>query len=93
MAEIVNNKQGFRVIKLNNNDLINVGFGHICDRCGNSFIKPYEIYYIAVLNMAFCKKCYENWISKAIKYKEDIRYEESNFEFYAKQLNLLQYEK
>ena len=38
---------------------------------------------------AFCKKCYEHWISNAIRYTEDILYEERNFEFYAKQLDLL----
>lgn len=37
----------------------------------------------------FCKKCYERWISHAYRYIEDIPYEERNFEFYAKQLNLL----
>ena len=89
MAEIVNNKQGFRIIKMNKEDLKTVGFGRICDNCGNSLIKYNEIYYIAVLNRAFCKKCYERWISNARKYNEDIPYEERNFEFYAKQLDLL----
>lgn len=53
MAEIINNKQGFLVIKMNKKDLRTVGFDYICDNCGNSLIKPYEVYYIAVLNRVF----------------------------------------
>ena len=89
MAEIINNKQGFLIIKMNKEDLRTVGFGYICDNCGNSLITHNEIYYVAVLNRAFCKKCYERWISHAHRYIEDIPYEERNFEFYAKQLDLL----
>lgn len=89
MAEIVNNKQGFRIIKMNYEDLRTVGFGHICDNCGNLLTKPNEIYYVAVLNRAFCKNCYKHWICNAYRYTEDIPYEERNFEFYAKQLDLL----
>lgn len=55
MAEIVKNKKGFKVMKMNLSEINYIGGFGICDWCGNTST---EGYYIAVLNQWYCPKCY-----------------------------------
>lgn len=92
MAKIVENSKGFKVIKLSIEDAELLGFGIygsgvcVCSRCNKPCVE--DIYYIAVLNDTMCKDCYEEWIKNAKRYSEDICFEERNFDFYKKGLNL-----
>ena len=77
MAKKIENKDGFHIIELTVDEAINkcqFGFATeiICDQC-NKVIEDKDevIYFIAVLNMAFCKECYEDFITKATYYAED----------------------
>lgn len=92
MAKIVENNKGFKVIKLSLEDAELLGFGIygsgacLCARCNKPCVE--DIYYIAVLNDTMCKDCYEEWVKNAKRYSEDAYFEESNFDFYKKGLNL-----
>lgn len=91
MAKIVDNNKGFKVICMNNNEAVNLGFGIfpgscICMRC-NSLVFD-EIYYIAVLNDVMCKSCYEKWYESAIRYNDDAECENRYFNYYSELLGL-----
>lgn len=99
MAEIVENKEGFRVIRMSIEEAIHkceFGFYNvstnttllICDNCNKLMNNDNEVYYVAVLNRLFCKECYEEWYAHAIRYKEDAKYEERYFRSYANALGI-----
>lgn len=51
-----------------------------------------KYYYVAVLNMLFCKDCVEHFIANSPKYDEDAGYELRHYEMVARQLGLLEQE-
>lgn len=51
-----------------------------------------KYYYVAVLNMLFCKDCVEQFIANSPKYDEDRGYEIRHYEMVARQLGLLEQE-
>ena len=51
-----------------------------------------KYYYVAVLNMLFCKDCVEHFIANSPKYDEDAGYELRHYERVARQLGLLEQE-
>lgn len=51
-----------------------------------------KYYYVAVLNMLFCKDCVEHFIANSIHYDEDRSYEIRHYETIARQLGLLEQE-
>lgn len=59
-----------------------------CDDCGRLQYPSSKGYYIAVLNMWFCEKCFLAWTSRAVWYAEDADVERKNFEFYAPRLGV-----
>ncbi|MBR5835188.1 MAG: demethylase [Bacteroidales bacterium] len=79
----VENKQGFLVLEVSRavimGALANYGSTGICDSCAQSTDSGY---YIAVLNQWFCPKCYEAWLSRAVRYVADVPIEERRFKFY-----------
>lgn len=94
MAIIINHKKGFKIIKLSPEEaLVNAGFGIgielVCDNCNKAFFIDDEepLYYIAVLNMVFCKDCYEEWVNNATYYPEDSAIELKRFNYYKELLN------
>lgn len=78
MAEIVKNDKGFKVLKMSLEEVNSIGGLGICDFCNAA---SHEGYYIAVLNMWYCPKCYKEWISRAKYYPEDASIENKNFEY------------
>lgn len=92
--EIVQNKKNFRVIKINKDEAVKLGFGiiedseHLCICMGCNEDCGDEIYYVPVLNDTFCKECYEMWLNNpgTIKYPEDSPFEESNYEYIINEL-------
>lgn len=83
MAKIFENKKGFLVMEVERNELMDAlkdyGCAGVCDMCMG---KPEKGYYIAVLNMWVCEKCFKEWYLRAKKYEEDEAVERKNFEFY-----------
>lgn len=61
-----------------------------CDNCNEILFDEQEepVYYIAVLNMLYCKDCFDDYIENAPYYEEDKEYEKNNYDYYAKILNL-----
>lgn len=94
MAKKINNKKGFHIIELTIDEAINkaqFGFANeiICDQCNKAIEDKDEIiYFIAVLNMAFCKECYEDFISEVEHYEEDEDFEKEQYNVVAELLGL-----
>lgn len=62
---------GYSYIKCSNTDCFKWGGAAICDRCGNYMVD--DVYLIFILNSAYCTKCFNEWITKSKRYKEDIQ--------------------
>lgn len=71
---------GFNMISVTGSELV-------CDDCNGSIGDDDTAYYIAVLNMLFCKECFEQWHKNAKYYPEDAEAEKANYEYYK---NLMQ---
>lgn len=76
MAEIIENKKGFKVLKMRLEEINYIGGFGICDFCNMS---QSEGYYVAVLNQWLCKKCYDEWYLRAKHYPQDAKIENRNF--------------
>ncbi|MBR5592855.1 MAG: demethylase [Bacteroidaceae bacterium] len=85
MAKIVENKKGFMVIECTAVETMKFGGIGICDYCNEADTTGY---YIAVLNCWYCRKCYTEWMERAIFYEEDAPFEKRNFEYYKELLGL-----
>ena len=83
IAEIVENKKRFKVIKLRVTEMITIWDGGqgICDGCNQicTTDNGMEGYYIAVLNRVYCQEDYDKWMEHATRYEEDKTYEEMQF--------------
>lgn len=89
MAKKYNNDKGFLVIEMSISEAtINCNFGTVCDNCNGLLTDEEEVYYFAVLNRLFCKECTDDIIVNQKRYKEDIPYEKSHYNYYAEKLNL-----
>ena len=100
MARIVQNDKGFKVIALSHEEgeLLGWGIWHrndedtddlchfLCMHC-NHDIKG-ELYYVAVLNDVMDEKCYNEWLSHAKHYPDDVVIENRNFNYCRQQLGL-----
>lgn len=76
MAQKIENKKGFKVLKMGLDEINNIGGLTICDFCGTPSL---EGYYVAVLNQWLCQKCYNEWYLRAKHYPEDIAIENKNY--------------
>lgn len=86
MAKKVENEKGFLVLEVSHIECITRlgGYG-ICDSCNKASEKGY---YVAVLNHWMCPDCYNKWINRATRHKDDISIEERNYAHYCKQLGV-----
>ena len=84
----VENEKGFLVLEITRTEMVSklaqYGCIGVCDSCMTS---PEVGYYIAVLNQWFCNECYNEWMQRAVRYTEDIPYEERNYETYKRIFN------
>ena len=89
MAKIVDNPNGFKVIRLSLKDRESLNFGDKCDVCGD--YKKLHMYYIAALNNCVCKDCYDDIVDNTYHENDpdSIKYENRNFDYYANQLGLI----
>lgn len=82
MAKQYQNDKGFLIIEMLPYEAELIGFGLregcVCMHC-NNIIKN-NIYYIACLNDVMDKECLDEWYENAIRYKEDIPYEQRHFD-------------
>lgn len=97
MAKQVIGKNGHLCIEMTINEAIDkCGFGIlfdgiiICDNCNIGYNSKQEepVYYVAVLNMLYCKDCFDDYIENAPYYEEDKEYEKNYYNRYAKILNI-----
>lgn len=97
MAKQVIGKNGHLCIEMTVNEAINkCGFGIpfdgiiICDNCNIGYNSKQEepVYYVAVLNMLYCKDCFDDYIENAPYYEEDKDFEIEHYNRYAKILNI-----
>ncbi len=97
MAKQIIGKNGHLCIEMTVDEAVNkCEFGipsnreTLCDTCNQELFEGQDnpVYYMAVLNMLFCKDCYDDYIINAPYYEEDKEYEKNNYNYYAKILNL-----
>ena len=97
MAKQIIGKNGHLCIEMTMTEAIDIcEFGIpstgevLCDTCNQDLFEGQEepVYYIAVLNMLFCKDCFDDYIENSPYYEEDKIYEKNNYNRYAKLLNL-----
>ena len=97
MAKKIKGKNGHLCIEMTIDEAINkCGFGIpfdgiiVCDNCNIGYdIKQEEpVYYIAILNMLFCKDCFDDYIENAPYCEEDKGFELGHYNHYAKILNI-----
>ena len=86
MAEIIANEKGFKVIKVSMVDCAHMGGMGICDWCNDGILS--DGYFVAVLDSVMCRKCYEDWCSRAEYYEEDSDFEARNFNHMKKVLRI-----
>lgn len=79
MATIIDNKKGFKIVKVDKSEMQDkIASPGICDYC-NSI--PTYGYFVCVLNAYYCEGCYVNWINRAVNYPQDRHVEKRNFEY------------
>jgi len=72
----VDNPKGFLILKMMGADTQKIGGNSTCDWCGEIST---DGYYISVLNMWYCDKCYNDWLQRAKRFESDILIEEKNY--------------
>lgn len=96
MAKKYDNDKGFLVIEMSIREaaftcnfgiITSNGIPVIIDDNTNKVIQG-NVYYVSVLNRVFGKESYEDWYENAIRYEEDIPYEEKHFNYYAKRFGI-----
>ena len=96
MVKQIIGKNGHLCIEMSINEAVNeCEFGipdteALCDNCNTllTLEQKEPVYYIAVLNMLFCKDCFDDYIENTPYYEDDKEYEKNNYNYYAKILNL-----
>lgn len=82
MAKLLNNnnsKDCYKVVVATRKEFVAVMDGLCeCHLCGDECPFDEEMYYIPVLNVVYCKRCYELWCMSAKFYKVDKPLEEKN---------------
>lgn len=76
MAQKIENKKGFKVLKMGLDEINYIGGFGVCDSCGTPSL---EGYYVAVLNQWLCSKCYQEWYLRAKHYPQDVEIENRNY--------------
>lgn len=83
MIKEFENSKGFLILEVSRERMVErlekYGCLGICDTC---LCIPEVGYYVAVLNIWFCKECFDDWYSYAVRYQEDIPIERKNYECY-----------
>ena len=79
MASLWKNDKNFKIIQMSWREYVvaSESWG-LCDICASNTSDD-PIYYIAVLDQWYCKKCLDAYLSGAKKYKSDIEKEQMNF--------------
>ena len=85
--EVKKSKHNINYIEVDYDDMtLKLGGGGICDSCSplkeinNGFLIP-------VLNSVYCKECFSEWESRAIRYEEDAAYEKQKTDMFLLALN------
>lgn len=78
IAKLEYTKQGYSYVKCTKEECFNWGGMAICDSC-REFMEE-DVHLIFILGQAFCPKCFDKWINRAKRYKEDLYLQERNQE-------------
>lgn len=79
MASLLKNNKGFKIIKMCWREYVACtdSFG-LCGLCGdNSSEDP--LYFIAVIDQAYCKTCFDAWYGSARRYSSEMEKEQHAF--------------
>lgn len=92
MAKQINTKKGFAILRMTHQEAVNTwydfgGLG-ICDHCLDKALSGG--YYIPVLAMYYCPRCYRSWYRRAKYYPEDRSFENKKLK---ETLTIMEYQK
>lgn len=74
----IENKKGFLIAEISLDEAYKLGWGNVCDDCNETLTG--DRFFIPVLGRrCYCKKCFDEWMETAIRYDEDILYEETEW--------------
>lgn len=91
MAKVINTKKGFKIIEMSFTEAFDIcmfGFTEnginriVCDNCNEQINGNQTVYFIPVLNQAFCKNCFDEWYANAEYFEKDKEYEDDIFNHY-----------
>lgn len=94
MAKKYDNDKSFLIIQMELLDALMIcNIGGRCDNCNNEidiFEKDEfgDIYYVAAINRAVCKRCCDDFIKGFDKHPEDESFEKRHYNYYAEKLKL-----
>lgn len=85
MAVNIINKKGLKVLRTTNVECISWGGAAVCDSCNSGSMVGYMV---MALNFWMCPKCFDKWYPDAVRYQEDIPYEDRKFAQYKQFLTI-----
>lgn len=78
---------GWTIYEVSNDEIFRWGGMCICDSC-NQDVLGYKSFLIPVMNVCYCKNCFDDWKRSSSFYKEDLKAEKNNIDYYDKILKL-----
>lgn len=90
MPELYDNKNDFKIIKLNCLERDILEFGNKCGSCNTEISDTDSVYYVCVLNELFCKDCVDDIIKglPPVSKKEDKIFEERHYNYVMQELDV-----
>lgn len=88
MAEKFKIKAGWTVYKVSSVEVQLWGGLCLCDSC-NTDTRNSENFLIPVMNLCYCKKCFDLWADNCKFYEDDVKFEESKIKYWDFVLNII----
>lgn len=79
MAQILKNDKQLKIIKMSWREYVAATDSWaLCACCGNNSSEE-DLFFVAMVNDAYCKKCFDAYYSTVKRYKSDFEKEQMNF--------------
>ena len=79
MANLWKNDKQFKIIKMSWKEYVaSTDSWGLCSCCGDNSAEE-SLYYVALIDDAYCQKCFDAYYQGAKRYKGDVEKEQANF--------------
>ena len=79
MANLWKNDKQFKIIELSWKEYVAAtDTWGLCDICGDNSSEE-SLYFVALVNQTYCKKCLDAYLKGAKRYKSDFKKEQENY--------------